>query len=302
MEITLDCIPCMLKQALDSSRMVTDDVVKHAEIMEEAIAILINYRQYRNSPDLAREIHRAIRRLTGVEDSYYEIKQRDLKAAKELYPFLKEFLIDNKNELYWALKIAATGNNIDAAIDQNIDVKKCVASELERKFAKCDLDILQDKLKTAANILVIGDNSGETVFDKVLIENLLPVNIIYAVRSAPILNDATIKEAYESGLGQVSQVISTGCDAPGTIIEDCDEVFIELFNKADIIISKGQGNYEALSERDENIFFLLKAKCPMISKKLNVNLNDYVFVYNGKDNLKGDRVNHGETNEVKENR
>ena len=281
MEITLDCIPCMLKQALESSRMVTNDIDKQEKIMEEALSVLLNFKLYRNSPDLARKIHQIIKNLTGVADSYYEIKRRDLKAANELYPFLKEFMKKQEGSIYWALKTAATGNNIDAAIYQNIDVKNCVEHELEKEFSVCDLNIFEQKLKTASNILIIGDNTGETVFDKILIENLPEIPVVYGVRSAPILNDTTEKEAYESGLGEVSTILSTGCNAPGTILEDCSEKFIDIFNKADIIISKGQGNFEALSERQGNLFFLLKAKCPMIANKLNVNLNDYVFKYNG---------------------
>lgn len=281
MEITLDCIPCMLKQALGSSRMVTNDIDKQEKIIEEALSVLLNYKKYRNSPDLAREIHQIIKKMTGVSDSYYEIKRRDLDAAKELYLFLDDFMKKKNRSIYWALKASATGNNIDAAIYQNIDIEKCVERELEKEFYICDLDIFENKLKTASNILIIGDNTGETVFDKILIENMPKIPVVYGVRSEPILNDTTEKEAYESGLGEVSTIVSTGCNAPGAILEDCCEKFIDIYNKADIIISKGQGNFEALSETKGNLFFLLKAKCPMIANKLNVNLNNYVFKYNG---------------------
>jgi damage-control phosphatase, subfamily I len=281
MEITLDCIPCMLKQALEASRMVTDDIEQQDKIIEEVLSVLLNYTTYRNSPDLAREIHQIIKNVTRVKDPYYKIKSRDLKAAKELYIFLSEFMKKKDGSIYWALKIAATGNNIDAAIHQNIDVKKCVERELEKEFTICDLNIFENKLKTASNILIIGDNAGETVFDKILIENMPKIPVIYGVRSEPILNDTTKKEAYESGLGEVSTIVSTGCNAPGTILEDCSKEFMDIYNRADIIISKGQGNFEALSEKKGNLFFLLKAKCPMIADKLSVYLNNYVFKYNG---------------------
>ena len=114
-----------------------------------------------------------------------------------------------------------------------------------------------------------------------MIENMPQIPVVYAVRSSPILNDTTEKEAYESGLGQIATIVSTGCDAPGVILEECCENFIEIYNNADIIISKGQGNFEGLSERKGNVFFLLKAKCPMIANKLKVDLNSYVFKYNG---------------------
>lgn len=281
MEITLDCIPCMLKQALEASRMVTNDIEQQEKIVEEALSILLAFKAYRNAPDLARGIQRIIKDITGTEDAYYDIKRRDLDAANKLYPFLQEFIKKQDGKLYWALKTAATGNNIDAAIYQDIDVKRCVEQELDKEFSVCDLMLFKDKLKAASNILILGDNTGETVFDKILIESLPDIPVTYGVRSEPILNDATIQEAYDSGLGEVSRIVSTGCNAPGTILEECNKEFITLFHQADLIISKGQGNFEALSEQKGNLFFLLKAKCPMIANKLNVELNDYVFKYSG---------------------
>ena len=281
MEITLDCIPCMLKQALESSRLVTNDIDKQKMIIEEALTVLLDYKKYKNSPDLVRKIQKIIINLTGEEDPYYEIKRRDLRAAKELYGFLIAFMQTKNRDLYWALKTAATGNNIDAAVYYDIDIEKCVESELEKEFYICDLDIFNNKLKEASNILIIGDNTGETIFDKVMIENMPKIPVVYAVRKSPILNDTTEKEAYESGLGQIATIVSTGCDAPGVILEECSDDFIEIYNNSDIIISKGQGNFEGLSERKGNLFFLLKAKCPTIANKLKVDLNSYVFKYNG---------------------
>lgn len=142
---------------------------------------------------------------------------------------------------------------------------------------------MEYKLKKAKSLLIIGDNAGETVFDRVLIEDFLNLNITYAVRSEPIINDATIEDAYASGLEKCATLISTGCNAPGVILDECNEEFLNIFNNADIIISKGQGNYETLSEEKKEIFFLLKAKCPVISEKLGVSVNDYVFKWNGTD-------------------
>lgn len=281
MELFLDCVPCMLRQALEASRIVTDDIEKQEKIIEEAIKILLRYKSFRNSPDLARDIHQIIKRQTGVNDPYSKIKENDLKAAKKIYTYLKEFLDRKEHRLYWALKIAATGNNIDAAIYKDINLEKCIETELNKEFAICDIEVLDRKLEKTSNILIIGDNTGETIFDRVMIENFTGVNIYYGVRSEPIINDVTEKDAVISGLDEVARIVSTGCNAPGTILEDCSNEFIEIYNKSDIIISKGQGNFEALSEENGNIFFLLKAKCPMISKKLNVNLNEYVFKYNG---------------------
>lgn len=114
-----------------------------------------------------------------------------------------------------------------------------------------------------------------------MIESFPKVNITFAVRYEAIINDVTIKEAVASGLDKISNIVPAGCSALGTILDESSEEFIDIYYNSDIIISKGQGNFEALSEEKGNIFFFLKEKCPMISNKLNVNLNDYVFKYSG---------------------
>lgn len=277
MKIFLDCLPCMLKQVLEASRMTTDDIQMQDQIMNEAIKTLQNYKQYCNAPDLAVDMHNIVKKYTNKTDPYEMIKDRDIKAALKVYPFLKVFLKDKNNSLYWALKIAATGNIIDSAIYNNVDIENCIENELKKEFGVCDIESFEKKLNTAKKVLIIGDNSGETVFDRVLIENLKSVNVTYAVRNNPIINDVTLDEAVRSGLDECSTIISTGCNAPGAILSQCSQEFMNTFNNADIVISKGQGNFEALSDCEREVYFLLKAKCPMISNKFNVPLSSYVF-------------------------
>lgn len=277
MELLIDCIPCLLRQSLEAARMATDRAESHNKIMKETIKLLSDYENYKNSPELAREIHKLVRNETGGQDPYLKVKQRDLQAAEDLYPFLKNFLQSKKNSIYWALKIAATGNNLDSAVYSDLELETCVGNELEKEFSVCDLDVFTEKLHRAENILIIGDNTGETIFDRVMLESFPDVTITYGVRNEPIINDVTEKEAIASGLNTVARVVSTGCGAPGAILSDCSDEFVDIYNKSDIIISKGQGNFEALSEEQGNLFFLLKAKCPAIARKFHVNVNDYVF-------------------------
>lgn len=277
MEIFLDCLPCVLRQVLEASRMTTDRHEVHAEIMEESIKIILRYKEYSCSPEMVTLMHQKVKDLTGVSDPYEKVKERDIEAAKRAYPLLKQFLKQKQNALYWALKVAATGNIIDSAIYADINFEDCLEEELTKEFGVCDIGIFEDRLKTAKSLLIIGDNAGETVFDKVLMEQLADLDIVYAVRDEPIINDATIKEAYASGLNHNARIISSGCSSPGTILDKCNVEFLEVFRRADIVISKGQGNFEALAGCGEDIFFLLKAKCVMIAKKLGVGLNDYAF-------------------------
>ena len=284
MEIFLDCLPCMMKQALEASRMTTQNVELQEKIMDESIKIVAEHKQYKCSPDLGRAIHQIVKKYTDCPDPYKNTKEKDIAAAKKVYPFLKSFLNNKGNSLYWALKIAATGNIIDSAIYNNLNIEDCIDIELEKEFKICDIEIFEDKLRTAGSLLIIGDNAGETVFDKVLAEHLPQLEITYAVRNAPILNDATVNEAYDSGLGDCTRIISTGCNAPGTILEECSTEFIHILKSADIVISKGQGNFESLSDENLDIFFLLKAKCLMVSQELGVDLNSFVLKYNKNEN------------------
>ena len=281
MQIYLDCLPCMTRQVLEASRMSTDNEKLQGSIMEEAIGVLSGYKSFRNAPEVCREMHKIVKKQTGLIDPYSEIKQRDLQTALSLYPKLKQFVENKKDRLYWALKAAATGNVIDSAVSHGYDIEKSIETEMERPFAICSIAQFERQLEKAKSILIIGDNTGETVFDCLLLKQLSEFDLTYAVRSAPILNDATIGDAQASGIGRYAKIISTGCDVPGVLLDECDEAFLDIFYGADIVISKGQGNYESLSDCDRDMYFLLKAKCSVLSGLISVELNEYVFKYNG---------------------
>lgn len=280
MEINLDCLPCMLRQALEATQMSTDNIELQKRMMDEAINVLSQYKSFRNPPEVAREMHSIVNAQTGNSDPYYDIKQKDLHMALSLYPKLKQLVKSKEDQLYWALKAGAIGNVLDSAICLGYDIEVNIDDEMGKPFAVCDASIFSRQLKTAKSLLIIGDNTGETVFDCLLLEQLANLELTYAVRSAPIINDATIEDAQASGIGGYAQIISTGCDVPGVLLDECSEEFLDIFYGADIVISKGQGNYETLSDCDRNIYFLLKAKCPVVSRLLAVELNQYVFKYN----------------------
>jgi uncharacterized protein with ATP-grasp and redox domains len=278
MEVFLDCIPCVLRQAVEAARLSTEDEALQKQIVAEVIGVLGEYDVYGSAPGLMREFHRIIKARTGVADPYTPVKQRDLQTALRLLPALKRTLAKKDDRLYWALKAAATGNVLDSAIALTADTAR-LEEEFETPFTVCDLPVFAEQLQTARHILVIGDNTGETVFDGLLLEQFPHLRLTYAVRSAPAINDATMAEAVASGLDAYADIVSTGCDIPGVLLPECSAEFLDLFNGADIVIAKGQGNYETLSDSSRGIFFLLKAKCPVIARVLGVNLNDFIFRY-----------------------
>ncbi len=259
--------------------MAMDNEETQAKILKAAIDIIKEYNSYRYAPEVGRAMHLLVKQHTGIADPYQRLKQKHLELALQYYPDLKRFLFQKSDRLYWVFKIAAVGNVFDAAINSDIRDSDYLRKELPKEFKICDIERFRDHLKNSRTMLIIGDNAGETVFDRVLVEEMLNLNIIYAVRSGPIINDATVEDAESAGLNRQARIISTGCDAPGVILSECDREFLKVFLEADIVISKGQGNYETLSDEKREIFFLLKAKCPVIAADLGVDLGDYVFIF-----------------------
>ena len=280
MDLQLDCLACILRQAVESSRLATEDAETHEKIMNEVLGVIAGYKNYKNSPALTRDVLTVVSRHTGVSDLYAEVKNADIEEAKQILPRLREFLDRSDDRLYWALKIAATGNVIDRAISHAANgVETLIEKEIKRKFAIDDYEIFREKIEDARDILIIGDNAGESVFDRVLIEQLPGKNFTYAVRSGPTLNDVTMEDAVRSGLDGCARILSSGCDSPGVILDECSREFMDVFLGADMVISKGQGNFELLDGCGREMFFLLKLKCYAISVEMKTGLNEYVFKY-----------------------
>ena len=282
MDVYLDCLPCMLRQVLEASRMATDDENRHRDIIDDAVRILRGYQNYMTSPEIARDLQRIVKSHTGNADPYKKIKQQDIQRALAIYPLLEKTVNSKRDKLYWALKAAALGNVLDSAAGTGMDFENNIDAELNRDFAVCDLGAFSNQLMCARSVLIVGDNAGESVLDRILVEAMEGTKVIYAVRSAPVLNDVTEEDALASGLGGVCTVMTSGCDVPGVVLKECSPEFREVFESADIVISKGQGNYETLSGCGRDIYFLLKAKCPVVARLLRVSVGDLVFVKQGK--------------------
>lgn len=228
-------------------------------------------------PEIGMIVYKTIYHVSGICDPFREIKKTCTSRLLSLYPDLKKKITSSDDPLYAALKFAAFGNAIDLGADPDFDLEKELADLYTKDFDSCEYDAFKKALNNAKRILYIADNAGETVFDRLLIEQLKkPVK--YAVRSRPIINDATIEDADDAGLSEVAEVVSSGCDAPGTILELCSGEFKKIFAEVDMIISKGQGNYETLSNQKRPIFFLLKVKCPVIARHIDIRAESIILI------------------------
>lgn len=283
MRTYFDCIPCFVRQALDSARLITDDEQVHEQVMQEVLHLACKMDLRQSPPAMAQKIHRIIRKLTGVQDPYLQIKNRFNKLALQMYPELRESIGASTDPLETAIRLAIAGNIIDLGVNAGLkesDVEKAINESLTALLHKESLEKFRNATNQAQNILYIGDNAGEIVFDRLLIERLPIKKITFVVKAKPILNDATIEDAQIVGLTDIVKVIDNGSDAPGTILEDCSQDFRQQFNKADLIIAKGQGNYETLSDIDKDIFFILKAKCPVIARHLRCEIGKMILIKN----------------------
>jgi hypothetical protein len=221
-------------------------------------------------PYMARRIHRLIREKTGIDDCYKELKQRFNRDVLEHFEELQERIRQSNHPLETAIRLAIAGNLIDAGANPLLDelvIQDSINAALTEPLV-WDEPAIQAAIHEARSILYITDNAGEIVFDQLLIEQLPAERITAAVRGYPILNDATMEDAEQTGLTSLVKVISNGSDAPGTILRDCSEEFKTMFERADLVIAKGQGNYETLSDVAHNILFILKAKCPVIARHI----------------------------------
>jgi hypothetical protein len=267
MNTYLECIPCFFRQALFAGRAAADDESTVKEILDRVAALVPDIPLDSSPPETARLIYRVVRDVTGKADPFETYKEKSIETAKSFYPELKSIVELSEDPLRAAVKVAIAGNVIDPGADPHFDLEREMEGFLSQDLSLDDYESFRRSLESATRVLYLGDNAGETVFDKILIETIAK-DVVYAVRGAPIINDATIKDAEKSGLGEVARVVSSGCDAPGTILKRCSETFLEIYNSADIIISKGQGNYESLAGEKGPIFFLLKAKCPVIARHI----------------------------------
>jgi uncharacterized protein with ATP-grasp and redox domains len=276
METYLDCIPCFLKQALFAVRAATNDERKAKQVLDRVAQLIPHIPLDNPPPETARLVYFAVREITGVGDPFKNYKERSIEKALSLYEELKSMVDSSQLPLLTAIKIAIAGNVIDLGANPEFDLVEEMRNVFRDDLPGNHYDSFKHRLENARTILYLADNAGETVFDRVLIETM-GRETVYAVRDAPIINDATIEDAQKSGIGEVARIISSGCDAPGTILKRCSREFLNLFARADLVVSKGQGNFESLSAEDGPIIFLLKVKCPVIARHLGAEIGEMIL-------------------------
>lgn len=263
MRTHLDCLPCFVRQALEAARMISDDRGLQEDLLRNVLRWTADMDLSLPPPVMGQRIHRLLRELSGNPDPYREAKQRQNTMAMAMLPELERVIGSSSDPQLTAARLAVAGNIIDMGVGGELNelkVKDSIEGALEEPL-QGDWEGFRKTARSAKRILYLADNAGEIAFDRLLVEQLGPERVTVAVRGAPTINDATMEDAVDVGLDRVVKVIDNGSDAPGTILEECSSAFLERFHQADMVIAKGQGNYETLSEAPREVFFLFQAKC-----------------------------------------
>ncbi len=302
MRTYLDCIPCFFKQALEAARIAGADERTQRKILNELSEKLSSFSLSSSPPQMGRIIYGMVKDITGKYDPYAKIKKKSNDTALRMYPKIKKRVDMSSDRLLAAVKLAIAGNIIDYGVKNSLNtgfvgriLSNGVDAELEKILDEeneivkpgderfFNYSEFKHTLRKSDTILYLADNTGETVFDRVLIEEIKNIDkskkIFYAVKEKPIINDALAEDAYACGIDKLAEVISSGSDAPGTILSLCSKKFLAIYKKADMVISKGQGNFESLSSAERDIFFLFMAKCYVIANDVGCSLGEIVLLF-----------------------
>jgi len=264
--------------------MTTDDENVHRRVLNSVAFLIPELALNVTPPEIAQQVYRVVYEITGDYDPYHHAKRQADDLAMSFYPLMKDRIDDSEDPLQTACKLAIGGNAIDLGAqaeygEMNTIIEESLSCALNLK----DYKLFKQSVTDASSILYIGDNAGEVVFDRILTEQILKINsnnIVYVVREKPIINDATIEDAVRVDLDKVVKVISSGSDAPATILSQCSPEMKDMYGSADVIIAKGQGNYESLCNSPENIFFFFKVKCPVIARDCGYDVGTLALIGN----------------------
>ena len=280
MKMHLDCVPCIQRQVLQATRLVTDDETLQEQVLREVLDEFVKSNWATRTTVMATRTQQIIQSITGNSDPYSEVKAKYNQLALDTYPKLTQLVQDSENPFITALKLSIAGNIIDFGAPGTFDINETIKTVLDTPLTVDHSTILQKRLKVASRIVYLVDNTGEIVFDKLFIKTILNFNplmkITVVVKKEPFINDAMLSDALDIGLDKIPQIdfYEVGPDR-------CDPDFIEFLRSFDVVISKGQANFEDL--KDFNfIFFLFIIKCALVASEINIPIGGTLVKINNK--------------------
>lgn len=281
MKLQAECVDCILGQAKRVASVIGADEKLSQRIEEKALKMSTAFSFDQTPPEVATPLYEALALLAQKEDLYKEAKSEATKRAQALIPQLEEDIKASDNPLLTAGKLAVAGNVIDLATHVMFDLESEVKSVLETPFGIDHFNELLRSFKHAKNILYLADNAGEHIFDQLFIKTIKAkypkLHIFYMTRGNAIINDVTLEEAKASGIEKYGEIVSSGVNKPGFIYDEATAEAQALFLKSDIVVAKGMGNYETLTEHSKRpIFHLFKVKCAVVSKSVEQEIGSLI--------------------------
>ena len=282
MRVSIDCVHCYLKQAVSCMKMGGIDEDAQHEILYKLMDYVKDFDRTATPAENSTHVVLKTYELMKNDDPFKEAKRQSNDLALQLYPRLKELIDENGDRLYKAFRISVAGNIIDLGIRRSFNIDEELKYSMEIGFAKEQYRDFVKKLDQVDEVLFLGDNSGEIVFDKILVEELarLGKEVTYVVKEGPILNDATMEDAVYVGMDKVTRVITTGSRFMGVSFRHISPEFADKLYNAPLVIAKGQANFESLEQEEiakDRIFFLLKIKCDEVAKAAGAPMGELVF-------------------------
>ena len=286
MKYSIDCLPCLLQQAVRVAKKHLPNEDEQIKLVKETMAIIASIDEDVSAPYIAHKIQTALNAVLNNPDPYQEDKNYYNQEMLKLENELTQLVETSEDPFDTALKLAAAGNIIDFGPGYDLSrdrVLESIKETLTNDSPQEVLGSLQTALQQAGKVLYLGDNAGEIVFDKIFIATIKEyypaLEIYFATRGKPVLNDITEEDAYLVGMDRLAIIINNGTSIPGTVLEYCSPDFQKIFAEADVIISKGQGNFESLYESGrKNIYYIFLCKCSLFMERLGAKQNDLILI------------------------
>jgi len=281
MNMRPDCFACLYQQMLRVGKALECDDACGITIMEESAARIARLDPKQTPPEAAAILYPALSEMLGQEDLYRKQKEESADRARKIVPFVEERISQADDPLDAALRVSVAGNVIDFATEVSFELEEEIERIFDAEFAIDDKNTFLQRLAEAKRLAVLGDNTGEHLFDKVMIrvlrEHFPELEVDYFVRGVPIINDVTVKEAETAGLAEVARIVDSGVDTPGFLYERASEEARRRYGEADLILAKGMGNFECMEGwADERVCFLFKVKCGVVAGVVGSRIGDLV--------------------------
>ena len=276
-EMHADCFACLVKQVLDTVQYATRDESVQLSVLKELMKVLIATPDRSNGLSIAYDAHVMIRKFSGNDDPFAQVKAESNMAAMTLYPRLKEMVLESRDRLLTACLISATGNVIDYLTGLNFNLEDQIVEATNTGFSVEVIDELRQSLAKSEKVIIVGDNAGEIVCDKILVEEI-NADTIYVVRGSIFANDATLNDAVTVGMDKIATIMTTHEDHPLLLDNSAPKSILDAFESADTIISKGAINREAFMGGQRGAFCMFKTKCKRTSQEIGAKQGDIVMI------------------------